>query len=78
MQLYNEPIEITETTPAGTPRTVQWRGGRLHVRGVREVWQVPGEGRLYRVGVTVDGQLGIAEIAQQGSTGTWRLRHLWV
>jgi myo-inositol catabolism protein IolC len=78
VQLYNEPIDITGTTPTGAPQTLHWRGGRLDVRDVRAVWQVAGEGRLYRVGVTVDGRLGIAEIAQQGDTGAWRLRHLWL
>jgi len=51
----------------------------MHVRAVREVWQAPGEVRLYRVSVTDrEGRLGIAEIAQDGLSGPWRLRHLWL
>ncbi len=74
-QLFDEPI-TAETTPAGTPSAITWRGGRMHVRSVLGVWQAPGEGRLYRVGVTVpSGEPGVAEIA--GSPGGWRLRHLW-
>jgi hypothetical protein len=74
-QLYNEPIRA-EITPAGTPAAFHWRGGRMHVRSVLAVWQAPGEGRLYRVGVTTaGGEPGVAEIA--GGTDGWRLRHLW-
>lgn len=48
----------------------------MHVRSVLAVWQAPGEGRLYRVGVTgPGGEPGVAEIA--GGSGGWRLRHLW-
>jgi hypothetical protein len=79
VQLYNEPITAVGTTPSGVPETLTWRGGRMHVRAVREVWQAPGEVRLYRVSVTgQDGRLGIAEIAQDGISGPWRLRHLWL
>ena len=74
-KLYDEPI-TAEITPAGTPASITWRGGRMHVRSVLAVWQAPGEGRLYRVGVTAPtGEPGVAEIA--GHAGTWRLRHLW-
>lgn len=74
-KLYDEPIS-TETTAAGTPSAITWRGGRMHVRSVLAVWQAPGEGRLYRVGVTgPGGEPGVAEIA--GGSGGWRLRHLW-
>ena len=56
--------------------SITWRGGRMHVRSVLAVWQAPGEGRLYRVGVTAaSGEQGVAEIA--GHAGSWRLRHLW-
>jgi hypothetical protein len=74
--LLNEPISA-DTTPAGVPVALRWRGDRMPVRSVLAVWQAPGEGRLYRVGVTApDGEPGIAEIA----TGTdgWRIRHLWL
>jgi hypothetical protein len=36
------------------------------------------DAEVAQVGATVDGQLSIAEIAQQGDTGAWRLRHLWL
>jgi hypothetical protein len=75
-QLYDEPI-TTETTASGIPAALHWRGTRMHVRSVLAVWQAPGEGRLYRVGVTAPGgEPGIAEIA--GGASGWRLRHLWL
>jgi hypothetical protein len=73
--LLNEPIDA-ETTPAGTPLSLHWRDDRLHVRQVCAVWQAPGDGRLYRVGVTAPGgQHAIAEITERA--GAWRLRYLW-
>ncbi|MEU5879400.1 DUF6504 family protein [Spirillospora sp. NPDC047279] len=77
MQLYNEPVAVTGHSQSGAPKVLTWRGRTLHVRSVREVWQVPGEVRLYRVGIAVDGDRhGIAEIAEDPSG--WRLRHLWL
>lgn len=73
--LLNEPIDA-ETTPAGTPVSLRWRKDRLPVRQVCAVWQAPGDGRLYRVGVAVPGgRHAIAEITERA--GTWRLRYLW-
>ncbi len=73
--LLDEPID-TETTRTGTPITLHWRKGRLPVRQVCAIWQAPGQGRLYRVGVTTPGgQPAIAEITERA--GGWRLRYLW-
>ena len=73
--LLDEPIDA-ETTPRGTPVVLHWRKGRLPVRQVCAIWQAPGQGRLYRVGVTAPGGAhAIAEITERA--GTWRLRYLW-
>lgn len=71
----DEPID-TETSTAGTPIILHWRKGRLSVRQVCAIWQAPGQGRLYRVGVTTPGgQHAIAEITER--SGGWRLHYLW-
>ncbi|MFG2005009.1 hypothetical protein ACGFNU_38280 [Spirillospora sp. NPDC048911] len=77
MQLYNEPVAVTGHSPSGAPTALTWRGNQFHVRSVREIWQMPGEARLYRVNVAMEGgRQGIAEIA--GGESGWRLRHLWL
>jgi hypothetical protein len=73
--LYDEPISA-ETRAGGVPAAITWRGSRMHVRQVMSVWQMPGDARLYRVGVTTaDGRSGMAEIV--AAPGAWRLRRYW-
>ncbi|RAY14550.1 hypothetical protein DPM19_12270 [Actinomadura craniellae] len=73
--MYDEPISA-ETRVGGHPAAITWRGRRMHVRQVLSVWQMPGDARLYRVGVTTaDGAAGMAEIV--ASPDTWRLRRYW-
>jgi hypothetical protein len=73
--LLNEPI-AAETNPAGTPITLHWRKGRFPVRHVCAIWQAPGDGRVYRVGVTApEGHAAIAEVTERA--GEWSLRYMW-
>jgi hypothetical protein len=75
-QLYDEPISA-RTTPGGMPAAISWRGDQMNVRHVHSVWQVAGDVRLFRIGVTAaGGRSGVAEIA--GGGADWRLLRIWL
>jgi hypothetical protein len=67
--LLNELISI-ETTPAGQPAALTWRGRRHPVRvlGEWDAW-------VYRIATTIDDQPAIGEIARYDDG--WRLRRWW-
>lgn len=60
----------TETTSAGRPAVIVWRGSRYPLR-VLSSW----EGRLYRIATTLNGDPAIAEIAKDDRG--WWLRQWW-
>ena len=67
--LLDEPI-TAETTTAGQPTAITWRGDQYPVR-VLMSWN----GQLYRVATTAHGTPAIGEISRHGER--WRLRHWW-
>lgn len=72
-QLYDEVVPI-ETTPAGRPAALLWRGDRYRVERILKVWDAEGV-RVYRLAVRSTAGPAITELAL-GGTG-WRLRRIW-
>lgn len=67
--LLDDPI-TAETTSAGQPAVITWKGSRYPVR-VLAAWGT----EVYRVAATLDGNPAVAEIARRGEL--WRLRYWW-
>lgn len=72
--LYNESI-LAETDPSGRLTAYEWRGLRYTVHGVLKSYGSGKTTRLYRVRVSGDDGMAVAELAQEDDR--WRLRHLF-
>ncbi|GAA4897116.1 DUF6504 family protein [Streptomonospora salina] len=90
MSLYNERIDVRSTT-GGHPAFFAWRDHTYRVRRVIGTWSSPGKPasrggaqatatdvRLVRVAAeSPEGELSIADITCDDTTGDWTMRRLW-
>ncbi|GAB3439666.1 hypothetical protein GCM10027570_04250 [Streptomonospora sediminis] len=90
MSLYNERIDVRSTT-GGHPAFFAWRDRTYRIRRIIGSWASPGDDpaprggqatatdvRLVRVAAeSQDGDLSIADITCDNSTGHWTMRRLW-
>ncbi|MDT0304449.1 DUF6504 family protein [Streptomonospora wellingtoniae] len=89
MSLYNERIDVRSTT-GGHPAFFAWRDRTYRVRRIIGAWGAPHERaartattaaadmRLVRVAAeSPDGELSIADISCDNTTGDWTMRRLW-
>ncbi|QBI52119.1 DUF6504 family protein [Streptomonospora litoralis] len=89
MSLYNERIDVSSTI-GGHPAFFAWRDRTYRVRRIIGNWGPPDaparpgvqatatDVRLVRVAAeSPEGELSIADITCDGTTGDWTMRRLW-
>ena len=72
--LLNEPIQALHD-PAGRLTAYEWRGARYAVDEVLKTYGSSPDAAVYRVRITGDDGVAIAELSRDADR--WRIRHLF-